>query len=420
MSIDPHLLAFTKSDVFTPDDISKKMASYLSPDGTLLEPAVGTGNLLKGLDLARYNRVDLYDIKGDYLAACPKGANITAHEADFLTAPVGKYKNIILNPPFVRYQDLSLAYRAFLKETWPLLRHGNLDLYYAFLLKGLSALTDDGVMVAITPNSFIYNKSARHLRQHFLDQRVIQEIIDYKSVKVFKGVSTYCCITVFSRTPKTTWIYNGVTEPYPPIPSDGQFWAPTTGIPAGVLGDICTIRNGLATLRDKIFIHDTKGFDEPCWQPVTTGPVDKWVIYPYTDQGVILSEDVLAESCPQTYAYLLTQKAELAKRDKGLKTYPAWYAFGRSQALQRPQAARVIYLPTFADPANMKYYPKPSMLFIGCFCIEPVGKRRAGTDPVDRVLAILKRNEALIAKACSPRGGGWINLSTNSLKQIPL
>ena len=36
-----------KCDIFTPDNISKLMASYLKKGGSLLEPSVGTGNLLK-------------------------------------------------------------------------------------------------------------------------------------------------------------------------------------------------------------------------------------------------------------------------------------------------------------------------------------------------------------------------------------
>ena len=38
---------FTKCDIFTPDNISQLMSSKLSHRGSLLEPCVGTGNLLK-------------------------------------------------------------------------------------------------------------------------------------------------------------------------------------------------------------------------------------------------------------------------------------------------------------------------------------------------------------------------------------
>ena len=49
--IDKYLLNFSNCDIFTPEKISKKMATYLKEEGELLEPSVGYGNLLKYIDL---------------------------------------------------------------------------------------------------------------------------------------------------------------------------------------------------------------------------------------------------------------------------------------------------------------------------------------------------------------------------------
>ena len=49
--MDIDLQKFIKCDVFTPDDISKLMASKLNNKGTILEPSVGSGNLLKYINL---------------------------------------------------------------------------------------------------------------------------------------------------------------------------------------------------------------------------------------------------------------------------------------------------------------------------------------------------------------------------------
>ena len=48
---DNELLNFSRSDIFTPDRISKLMMSFLYKNGNLLEPAVGTGNLLKFVEI---------------------------------------------------------------------------------------------------------------------------------------------------------------------------------------------------------------------------------------------------------------------------------------------------------------------------------------------------------------------------------
>ena len=65
--IDIELLEFNNCDIFTPDDISKQMASYLHNEGILLEPAVGKGNLLTNINLNAYNHIDVYDIRQNYL-----------------------------------------------------------------------------------------------------------------------------------------------------------------------------------------------------------------------------------------------------------------------------------------------------------------------------------------------------------------
>ena len=58
---------FLKCDIFTPDDISKLMTSKLKTNGNLLEPSVGTGNLLKYIDINNYTNIDIYEIKEEYL-----------------------------------------------------------------------------------------------------------------------------------------------------------------------------------------------------------------------------------------------------------------------------------------------------------------------------------------------------------------
>ena len=115
--IDQELNNHSKSDIFTPDDISSQMAQKLRSQGSLLDPACGTGNLLKFADLSRHDPIDLYDIKDDYLKSCPCGHNIRKICGDFLLEKSDrKYDNIIMNPPYIRCQNLSPQYKTQLKE----------------------------------------------------------------------------------------------------------------------------------------------------------------------------------------------------------------------------------------------------------------------------------------------------------------
>ena len=114
-----------------------------------------------------------------------------------------QYTNIILNPPYIKIQELEADYRVFLRDKFKL--KGNLDIYYAFILKCITHLSDDGVMVSITPNSYLYNKSSFDIRKHLIDNRFIKEIIDFGHEKVFVNASVYTCITIFSKSRKESF-----------------------------------------------------------------------------------------------------------------------------------------------------------------------------------------------------------------------
>lgn len=410
-----------KCDVFTPDGISKIMSNYLpNHGGNLLEPSVGNGQLLKYIKHDTYSEIDVYDITPVYLDQCITAPNIKKHCEDFILAKITKkYKNIIMNPPFIKFQDLTMETRKYIKDTWKQLKSGNIDIYCAFLLKCLDLLEPDGTMVAITPNSFLYNKSAIKLRQYFVDNRYIDTIIDYKSNKVFAGVSTYCCITIFTKKPKThiTYIeddttqrqieYAGISEP------EYNIFTQTIETNTQTIGDVCAIRNGIATLRDKIYIHATKKYDEPCWKPITNASIKQWVIYPYTNDGEILDEEVFKTSNPQTYQYLESNREELAKRDKGNKKYPKWYSFGRTQSLKVPKVDKIAYIPTFIHPSNVNIQIDDPLLHIGCLSIE-------ATDPLylPAICEAIQKNMGYISNNSSKRGGGWINLSGRILGKV--
>lgn len=208
MEIDTTLLNFKKADIFTPNKISKIMTHFLIPCGSLLEPAVGDEQLLKYINPSIYSNIDIFDIKKEYLQKCITNLekqhntnlpNITAYNNDFIKYEFptnAKYDNIIMNPPYIKIQDLSPDYRDYLKQKSEILKSGSIDYYYyAFILKGLELLKDDGVMICLTPNAYIYNKSATELRKYLITNKYISKIIDYKHEKIFPKISAYCCIT---------------------------------------------------------------------------------------------------------------------------------------------------------------------------------------------------------------------------------
>ncbi len=116
LDMDIDLQKFIKCDVFTPDKISKIMSSKLNNKGNILEPSVGSGNLLKYINLENYDYVDIFELKKEYLDSIPFNEKIRRYHCDFNKQQINtKYDNIIMNPPYIKMQDLSKDYRKYLK-----------------------------------------------------------------------------------------------------------------------------------------------------------------------------------------------------------------------------------------------------------------------------------------------------------------
>lgn len=413
--IDKELYTFMKSDVFTPDNISKLMASKLHKKGNLLEPSVGTGNLLNNIKIEEYNSIDVYEIKKDYLDKLPKNKNIYSHHCDFIKTQINTtYNNIIMNPPYIKMQDLSIEYRTYLKQTFNILKSGIVDIYYAFIIKCIDLLKPNGILVAITPNSYLYNKSSLHLRKYLFDHTYIKEIIDFNDKKIFSKVSVYCCITVFTKTEKEYLTYNDKKLLYRDIVQNYSLFN-TNKSDAPTLKDICTIKNGIATLRDKIYIHNEKLYDEPCWKNIMNRTTEKFIIYPY-NEGIIIDEDIFKQDNPLTYKYLVNNKEELSKRDKGKKKYPKWYSYGRTQSLKYSKK-NCIYIPCFLNPELLSenLLIKNNILHSGCLCIEPNNE-----EDIQKIIDCIIHNKDFIQQNSSKRSGGWINISNRTLYSLAL
>lgn len=323
------------------------------------------------------------------------------------------YDNIILNPPYIKIQDLPIKYRKFITTNYDLLNKGSFDIYYAFIIKCLTLLNDNGVMVSITPNSYLYNKSAYDLRKYLFENKFINEIIDFKEQKIFNNAFVYCCITIFDKSHKTNLIYNGYNISYENIIINYSLF--NFNLNQNTLKNICKIRNGIATLRDKIFIKQNMLFNEPCWKQITNGPNINYIIYPYENEKII-AEDKFKSENPLTYQYLLENKKELSKRDYGNKIYPSWYAYGRSQSI-RYLNKKCIYIPCFLEPTTIPFnlFEHENILHSSCLCLEPNNE-----DNIELIKNIIISNIDYINDNSSKRSAGWINISSSVLYNLPL
>jgi adenine-specific DNA-methyltransferase len=94
------------------------------------------------------------------------------------------------------------------------------------------------------------------------------------------------------------------------------------------------VKNGYATLADSIFIEGNTP-----WQtghkyviPVMKASTLKWdwCIFPYDENGNLVTEEEFKKDSPNEYELLLDNKDKLL----GRATDEAWYAYGRTQAIK--------------------------------------------------------------------------------------
>lgn len=332
---------------------------------------------------------------------------------DFATMPGvaenGGFDIVVGNPPYVRARNIDDESKALLPR-WQVARCGNVDLYLPFLEIACSILREDGVLGYITLNSFFKSVNARLLRKYFRSSNTALEIVDFGNQLIFDKTLAYTCIVLIDKLGKA-----GINYAKGQINANKFYEKPThfnfiqysdlddhkgwnlnnaeilqnirkiesVGRP---LGELFQIKNGIATLANDVYIfrpmrEDEKFFylqagdmefpieREICRDIIKPNilhteeeipSIIEKVIFPYDEENKILVEAVFMSKYPKAYKYLLLNKMKLAQRDKGEKTYEAWYAFGRSQATC--DRGRKLLFPYMTDHPRFVYTDNENML----------------------------------------------------------
>lgn len=308
---------------------------------------------------------------------------------------VESFDCIIGNPPYVNTHDMSKETANFLKDTFKTTKGGVYNIFYAFVEYGMKFLHNHGKLSYIVPNNFLTIKSAKNLRELLIDNKWMEKIIDFADNMVFKPVRTYNCIIQLSKKTKDEFQYY-VMEKTDDIPLalrqmkldnmplnrlDANGWQlvdkKTRANIMKIEGQFRCIkdfvRTGIATLRDEVYMVEYNGKDyykevdgnkyvvegeivkrlykiPELKQRDNISSVCRHIIFPYkkSKNGFeIIPEDELKEKNPLTYNYLLSRKEELDGRDKGKPNQVSWYAYGRTQGLNK--FGNKLLFPTFAS-----------------------------------------------------------------------
>jgi adenine-specific DNA-methyltransferase len=413
---------------FTPDYVIDFIINELHPreSDTNLDPSCGCGAFLVGLtdyykrtfdkpinriikeniygsDILKYNVhrtkliLSIYALQ--YEEVLHENDFNIYHQDSLRTEWHQIFDNVIGNPPYVKFQDLSVENRSYLAKHWTTVEGGTFNLYFAFFELGYKLLKPNGKLGYITPNNYFTSLSGESLRKYFQKQKCVSRIIDFNHKKVFDA-QTYTAVTFINKKANESITYDRIKDDQSPeafllnangslndinnlnvkkwrlLKTDEQYnikAIETIGTPIGKLFDICV---GIATLKDEVFFIDGTKQQNGCYVKITENgafeiekdvvkPVYKIsdfkaqneidlnsrkIIFPYKiSRGVatVISEVEFKKHFPKCYAYLLSEKDTLLSRDKGKVIFDPFYVWGRTQGLTR--TGKRLLTPTFSQ-----------------------------------------------------------------------
>ncbi len=328
---------------------------------------------------------------------------------------IDSFDYIIGNPPYVNPHILNKDTVTYLKKHFVTTKNGVFNLFYAFIEYAMEHLSLQGMLGYIVPNNFLTIKSALELRKLLQERRYLLRILDFGDNMIFKPVRTYNCILILSKEKKEEFEYCTIPKhndislqlssiSYYKIPFerlDKNGWKLVDKITFKNLQKIESqmisikdfIRTGIATLRDNVYLVDkdqTGYFKESGGEKIyiesgLVKPIYKipelklhdniedakrYIIFPYVKSKngyILIDEETFTTKYPNTYFYLKSQKANLDSRDNGKGAAHAWYAYGRTQGLNK--YGKKLLFPTFSNKPKFIFIDNEESLFCNGYAV---------------------------------------------------
>lgn len=336
---------------------------------------------------------------------------------------------VFSNPPYVSSSNLDENTKNLMKN-WSVASTGKLDLYIPFFEIGIKWLNEGGVLGYITVNNFYRSLNGRALRKFFSENGFKFSLIDFGNEQVFKSRLTYTCICQIQKSEGLlSYTYSSpdkinslkksdfIDFKYPDLNDFDGWHLDNMKVQLNLrrlensgksLGELFDIRNGFATLRNRIYVFKPIDEDEEYYffkKDSKTYRVERAIcrdtikanilktetdliefneklIFPYTltnerhsdlfaeqlNRSVnIIPEETFEQNFPMACNYLSDYKEELGKRDKGQRSYETWYAFGRSQALN--VIGLKLLFPYMSDNPYFVYTDNKDLLFYNGYAL---------------------------------------------------
>lgn len=360
---------------------------------------------------------------------------------------------VVGNPPYCNVHHMSKENYDLLKTEFFFCSDGMTDLYIGFFEKGIQMLNSNGIMGYITPNSWLTSKAGYWLRDHLYSHNSLQKIYNFDTDKLFNDATTFTCITIIDNNRSfdddNIVVYHGnfndlsdnkqhcsVVDKHDIYVSEKIL----TNLKDDVIRHIIDyeikdydkrfiVKNGLATLKDKLFVinPDDKDANVDIYVDLYCNEIIdcvkaskgefKYIIYPYDDSGKPLSYDNL---CLYVRS-LLERRAERLDIDM---TQENWYLYGRTQAIKDINKYRISCNNLIRDKNDviLRELPAKTAVYSGFYIIRNgmLQNRKEMKLLYHQVEDALKTNlfANYVKSIGKSKNGGYYTFSTEDLEQF--
>lgn len=331
-----------------------------------------------------------------------------------------KFDVILGNPPYVKTEDMhnlliDTEFEIYTKKY--VSSYKQFDKYYIFIEQALEKTKDNGYVSFIVPNKFYKIVSGKMLREYIVRNKYLNSLVDFGSNQLFEDKTIYSSIITFNKKNNNTFYYAEVKNV-------SELWAKTykqinieqTNISnepwilstdekfidmikrlnddniTMPITDIIDITAGIQTSANGVYIFDKSELneiDEKTYKVVKNGNTyyiekailrkffkvkglttyenniyaDKYIIFPYNNEGILYTEDEMKKYFNGTFAYLSDNYGKLSKRKMNKTvTENNWYQYGRVQHLKTFNKPKLI-CGVLSKPYNPSYmYDDENML----------------------------------------------------------
>jgi adenine-specific DNA-methyltransferase len=186
--------------VETPMEIAKLMVELITTpsNSIVLDTGCGNGVFLEKLKERGFENCVGIDIDDDCCDLCKsKFPSFEIITGNFLKYKFQKKFDLIIgNPPYVHFNALPKEMACNVKE---IIKTSEGDIYYAFIIRSINLLKENGELIYIVPYHFFYNTYAKAVREHILKHGKIEIIIDLDEVKLFEDENPETIIFKFRK-----------------------------------------------------------------------------------------------------------------------------------------------------------------------------------------------------------------------------